>query len=277
MKNRGFRLKGASWIIWACCWAYIRGPPQLSYLQVSNVLELGLPVLNGVLNRSLPASLGDCRSLEFAPPAPCVGEAPLFAERLASGHASSIGLGSQTDVLVRWVAGANTIRLHDASFRVVKDAPKPIQVEFRGSIKDLKASIRVQQCILTVCNTVWDNTEGCCEPDRGFELIIAASCLGSAAGSKVLGDFEVEWFNIDGFTLTKALGEGLAEEVAFLTPKVKHTVQKVIMDALNHQAVLQSLSFTEVVSQLWRYNMASGETQCPDVVLPMEPTRPYAP
>lgn len=223
-----------------------------------------LPLMNDVINHTLPRSLGDCnqtKSIEgdSLAPMPCIGDGPLY-------HATTTGLGvkavEKQHVLARWVTGVNTIHIDSISVHVIPDSKKPIEVAIRGEIRDMKISIRIEQCWLQVCKVLWDNTDGCCKPNREFELIVATDCNDDGDLATV-GDFKVEWFNIDNIVLSENVLGLFQEKLADLTPRVKDTVKNLTTNVFQGDAMFLNLTFSQVVSRLWRYNTDGGMT-CKD-------------
>jgi len=226
---------------------------------VNHALQDVLPLLNSVLNASLPATIGDCRG---DAPSPCTGNGPIYRWR---GPAT---IGSQ-DVLVRWVTGMNTVRLNSISLHTIPDSRRPIQVAIRGTIERMKLSIRISQCLLSVCKTLWDNANGCCEPFRTFELVIATTCQAGPNNDAELGDFKVEYFNIDQVQLNEKVLGTFESSVADITPQVRNAVQKTTMDIFDtraHRPLFLNLTFSEVVSRLWKYNTAQDAPRCSDLI-----------
>lgn len=276
LKNPVVRVKAAAWIIWGVCFFCVKSPEQLSYMKVNRALEAALPLINAALQRALPTSVGDCNgdpsdaAASTKAPTPCVGESPIYAQT------SGAGFGYQTDVLVRWATGLNTLRVESVALSVIPDSRKPIQVAIKGVIKQLKMSIRVNQCFFGSCHTLWDNTDGCCQPDRKFELIIATDCVARADGGADLGLFKTEWFDIDEISLSEAFLGIFQQEVADLTPRVKEAAQAITASVFQGDAVFMNFTFAEVVSRLWRYNTQAG-LGCSDVVntgVPMQRQQP---
>lgn len=260
LRNPVFHVKAASWVIFGLCYFCVRGPERPDFMKVNLVLERALPLLNDVLHRTLPATLGDCQAADgagTAPPAPCIGNSAVYESK------STGSMGPSQEALVRWVTGLNTVELSEVSLLVIPDSEKPIKVEIRGSMVDIKMSIRVQQCLLSVCETLWDNMDGCCEPQRTFELIVGTDCVDGANGTPVLGDFEMERFKIATIELEEEFLGIFNEKVTDLTPKVKKTVLGVIEHIFNGEAVFMNYTFSQVVSRLWEYNTAGG-VRCKD-------------
>lgn len=258
LRNPVVRVKAASWIIWGLCFFCVRAPARLSFMRITHALEGIAPVLNRGARMSLPASIGDCigssddAAKQSPPPEPCIGYAPLHS-----------GRSGTFDVLVRWATGINTIRLEGFSIHVIPDSPKPLQIFISGSIANLRMSIRIMECILFACRTLWDNAEGCCEPDRKFELVFATDCSDGAEGAK-LGSFKVEWFNIDEISLTEDVF-GIPKGIADLTPDVRDAVRGAASEVLEGRTLLMDLSFAEIVSTLWKNNAGGGGTTCGDL------------
>jgi len=258
LSNPIFHVKVASWVIWGLCYFCVKGPEQLTYMKLNHALEGVLPLLNNVINHTLPRTIGDCSQSSLAPP-PCIGDRPIY-----KGNSSGIGLKrlEEQRVLARWVTGVNTVQIKDISLQVVLDSRKPIQVVIKGNVADMKMSMQIQQCILGACRIAWDNVGGCCEPNRQFNLVIATECNDNDKGVATLGSFKVEWFNIDDIKLSENI-LGLKQEVADLTPRVKTAVQKLTTNIFQGDTVFLNLTFAQVVSRLWRYNTAGG-ARCSD-------------
>jgi len=251
-RNPVFQMKAAAWIVWGVCYFGVHGPEQLSYMKVNHSLGLVLPLLNEVLNETMPVALGDCSIGN--PPTPCAGDSPLYTARGG-------GMGTNFDILVRWVSGVNTVQIESLALHVIPDSSKPIQLEVRGTIMALKMSIRVKHCILNVCRTLWDNADGCCQPNRDFELIIATDCVDGADGYAQLGEFKIEWFDIDPITLSESFLGVVKSQIADLTPKVRSSVKKATARIFDGSTQFLGLTFAQVVSQLWSSNTAGG-VQC---------------
>lgn len=256
LRNPVFHVKALSWIIWIVCYFFIRGPAQLSFMKVNHALERVVPLLNGLLSRTLPATMGDCSAGDA--PRPCVGSTPLYEEKWN-------GAGAGNDVLVRWVTGMNSVVIRGVSVHVIPDSVKPIQVEVRGAIREMKMSIRIKQCFFSVCKTLWDNDDGCCPPQREFELVVATDCLSEGPdGSARLGRFKLEWFDIDPISLSESI-MGLKDEVVDLTPRVRTAVREATMGIFAGDRDFLNMTFAEVVARLWKYN-TMGRGRCKDLL-----------
>jgi hypothetical protein len=257
VRNPIFHVKAASWIIWGVCYFCVKGPEELTYMKVNHALQGVLPLLNNVMNHTLPRTLGDCSKSARAP-MPCVGDGPVYV-----ANESGLGQLEEQRVKARWVTGVNTVHLKDISLQVIPDSRKPIELGISGEVENLTMSIRIQQCLFGVgCKTLWDGTGGCCKPRRQFKLVIATDCADSTDGVATLGDFKVEWFNIDDIVLNENV-LGFNQKLADLTPRVKKTVQKLTTNVFQGDTVFLNLTFAQVVSRLWRYNTAGG-VRCSD-------------
>eukprot|EP00928_Gymnodinium_smaydae_P017990 TRINITY_DN16859_c0_g1_i1.p1 TRINITY_DN16859_c0_g1~~TRINITY_DN16859_c0_g1_i1.p1 ORF type:complete len:982 (+),score=205.93 TRINITY_DN16859_c0_g1_i1:18-2963(+) len=260
LRNPVFRVKAVSWGIWAACYFCVKSPAVFSYMRLTHAFEQLSPTINEGLVTALPAAVGDCAS-DVRPPLPCVGTEPLQV-RSAGSH------GVQDKVLVRWASGINTIRLVGSSLHVIPDSAKPIQVELRGYVQDLKMSIQVQRCLLSACTTMWDSADSCCESHLGFELVVATDCVTGADGGAELGDFKVEWFDID----TVAIKErvlGLPDEITDFTPEIRRWVKlgaaALFKGEPPYDRFLNNATFAKVVSTLWKYN-TPVKTRCSDLM-----------
>merc|ERR1719247_754175 len=260
LRNPIFHVKAAAWTVWGVCFFCVKGPEELTYMKLNHALDGVLPLLNDVINHTLPESLGDCRSnISTLAPAPCIGTGPLY-----SGTSSGLGVQQveEQHVLARWVTGLNTINLHSVTASVIRESPKPIVVSIRGTVADMKMSIRIEQCLLGVCRALWDSTDGCCEPNRQFQLVIATDCH-DRGGVAEVGDFTLEYFNIDDIVLSENVLGLFKQKLADLTPRVKTSVQELTTKVFQGDTMFLNLTFAQVVSRLWRYNTAGGMT-CED-------------
>lgn len=267
IRNPVFHVKATVWIIWAICFFFVKGPEEFTYMKLNHALEGVLPLLNNAMGQNLPRSIGDCGSnaSSLAPP-PCVSAGALY-----NSTKEGWGIGPAQEkqrVLARWVTGVNTVHLKSVSLHVIPDSPKPIQVSIRGQVLDLKMSIRIEQCWLQYCKALWDSTDGCCKPHRQFEIIIATDC-GDHAGQATLGEFAVEYFNIDDVVLSEDVLGLFHEKLADLTPRVKATVKNLTAKVFQGDTMFLNHTFSEVLSTLWRYNTARGMS-CSDFLKDME-------
>eukprot|EP00929_Paragymnodinium_shiwhaense_P101683 TRINITY_DN64838_c0_g1_i1.p1 TRINITY_DN64838_c0_g1~~TRINITY_DN64838_c0_g1_i1.p1 ORF type:complete len:1521 (-),score=405.62 TRINITY_DN64838_c0_g1_i1:59-4621(-) len=259
-RNPIFHVKAASWIIWGLCYFCVRGPERLSYMRINEAAEDLLPILNDFIHRTVPTTIGDCGSEGPDPaPLPCLGQTPLY-------KAQADGMGPGKEVLVRWATGLNTIALKSVSLHVIPDSPNPIQAQLRGVIGNLSLSIRIKQCLLGVCKPLWDDTNGCCEPNRNFEIIVATKCFTDENGRASLANFKVEWFDVAKISLSEnVIGVGQTS-LADLTPQVRKAVRAATQGVFNgEQPVLMNWTFGELMSRLWLYNTEGGQS-CEDLV-----------
>lgn len=254
LRNPVFHVKAASWIIWGVCYFCVKGPEQLSYMKVNRALVVVLPLINNVLHQTLPATVGNCDD-SVRPPLPCVGNQIAYR----SPHTST---GSE--VLARWVTGLNTVHLRSASVTIIPESRRPIQVSIAGQVADLKISLRIKECLLQVCKTLWDGTGGCCEPNRNFMMVIATDCVHNALGAAQLGDFKLEYFDIDKIQLSENI-LGFEQDLADLTPTVRKHVQGLTSSIFNGTTLFLNLTFSEMVSRIWRYNVPGG-LRCRDLL-----------
>eukprot|EP00927_Polykrikos_kofoidii_P083474 TRINITY_DN8553_c0_g1_i1.p1 TRINITY_DN8553_c0_g1~~TRINITY_DN8553_c0_g1_i1.p1 ORF type:complete len:993 (+),score=117.09 TRINITY_DN8553_c0_g1_i1:74-3052(+) len=254
MRNPIIRVKAAAWIIWAICYFFVRPPAKLSFMRVKHALDAIGPLINVAVRNSLPAAIGDCNgdgvNAAKLPPTPCIGDAPLYSGRSGSFH-----------VLVRWASGINTIRFTSFSVSMIADSKRPLQIAVGGHIESLKMSMQIESCFLVGCATLWDNADGCCQPNRTFELIIGTDCVDDPSRGATLVSFKVEWFNIDDITLKETI-LGAPSDVADLTPHVRNSVRDSISSFLSGSLLFMNLTFVQVVTALWEANTAGTPTTC---------------
>eukprot|EP00397_Hematodinium_sp_SG-2012_P018592 GEMP01019053.1.p1 GENE.GEMP01019053.1~~GEMP01019053.1.p1 ORF type:complete len:776 (+),score=142.19 GEMP01019053.1:317-2644(+) len=258
MRNPVFHIKLTSWIIWGICYFGIPAPKTLTFMSVNSAVNHMLPLINEAINQTLPTSFGNCT--DVTAPKPCVGDAALY--KSDSGT---------TRVTVRWASGLNTIKLDHISIQLIPDSDHPIQMQIQGVLKDMSASILVENCIIG-CQTIWDNDHGCCGKDRSFNLVVASNCVDQESNFSAasLGKFKVEWFSIESIIVEESFF-GVNLRLKDITPAVESAVRAFLTDYMQNDKPIShtggaSFTFTDVVRRIWEYNINERRLECKEML-----------
>merc|ERR1719343_736965 len=121
--------------------------------------------------------------------------------------------------MVRWASGVDTVRVTSARALRSSDAERPVQVVLDGVIQNLTLSMRIQKCFLGQCDVLFDNTDGCCEPNRKVRLSVAAACRDGARGAE-LEPFSLQELVLDRVNLKETLFGFIRVNVADLSDHI---------------------------------------------------------
>lgn len=260
MRNPIFHIKLTSWIIWFICYVGIHAPPPLTFMSVNAAVNYMLPTINDAIEHSLPYSFGDCSAPDVPSPEKfgCVGNSSLYMNETSGS----------TRLTVRWASGLNTIRLKHVALQVIKDSAYPIQIGVQGVLEDMKASIKVENCLFG-CHTLMDSADHCCGKHRTFDLGIASSCVDNAGRftAASLGQFKVEWLAISSLTVSGPRLPLVSFTVADITPAVKTAVRGFLNKYLQGDESVSAngksmFSFKDIVRRLWEYNINERRLTC---------------
>jgi len=246
-------LAAAPWVVWCVLFFSVRGPREPTEWQVNAALPGLLPVLNDVLKQSLPSTAGACQLGN--PPQPCLGDRPLY-ER--PGHANGI------DALARWFTGIRSLRLTGARIHVGKSADRTIRIEVNGTLLETHLSLRVRKCLLGICTTLWDNTDGCCRPNRRVWVEATTRCFDGPGGFAQLEHFQLAGLRTDKIRLQENILGIPNVPLVSLTDQIRHAFENVLKDLFDGKMKILEMEFPDIFARLWRYNTAGGES-CDDL------------
>jgi len=235
----------------------VRGRPESEHLSgLDEVLQRAAELGNTALEAVLPRSIGDCSPEQGAPP-PCraAGDGPL-----AEGRDDTYDV----DVTVRWASGVDTVRVKSARALKSADAERPVGIVLDGVIHNLSLSMLIQKCFMEECNPLFDNTDGCCQPDRRIRISVAAACRDGPNGAE-LQPFELMELSLDRVYLKETLFGFFRTKLADLSGQVSPFLEQVIREFLSGKRSVLGLTVNEVLTDLWRYNVAGAGT-CADLV-----------